>query len=99
MQQQSNLMLAIGHLNAPVASGIRVDQLANALRLGTTRSASRLAAALIHSVFNEITPNLILQCAAEAGADVRCVNHLYREALADDFPPAPLWENAVRPLL
>ena len=80
-------MLAIGHLNAPVVSGIRVDQLASALRLGTTRPESHLAGALIHSMFNEITSNPILQCAAEAGAGVCHVNQLYREALADDFPP------------
>lgn len=99
MQRQSNLMLAIGHLNAPVAAGILVDQLAIALRSGSTQSAPPPAAALIHSLFNELSPNLILQCAAEAGAHVRYVNQLYREALADDFPPAPLWESAVRPFL
>lgn len=99
MQRQSNLMLAIGHLNASVGPVIHADELAAALRSGTTRPAPVPVAALIHSLFNELSPDLVMQCAAEARADVRQVNNLYREALADSFPRAPRWENSVRPFL
>ncbi len=93
-------MLAVSHLNVPVGTAVLSDQLATALRAGSTRDIpAPSAAALILSLFNELTPNLILLCAAEAGADVQHVNQLYREALADAFPPAPVWENAVRAFL
>lgn len=36
-------------------------------------------------MFNELTPRLILRCAAEVGTDVRQADQLYREALSDFF--------------
>lgn len=97
MRQQSNLELAVGHLNASLGRVLTVEQLASALRAGSVRrtSPSPAAAALISSLFTELAPNLILRCAAEAGADVEQVNQLYEEALADALPRAPAWETSV----
>lgn len=97
----SNLELAVIHLNASVGPVLKVDQLASALRAGSTHHVvhDATAAALISSLFNELSPDLILQGAAEAGADVHRVHQLYREALADNLPPVPAWEKAVEPFL
>ena len=101
MRQQSSLELAIGHLNAPIGPVLNALQLASALRAGSTRhlSASPTAAALIGSLFAELSPDLILRCTAEAAADVLHANRLYHESLADAFPRVPAWEASVEHLL
>lgn len=91
------LNLAVGHLNASVGPLLTVEQLAAAMRAGSTRHLPETPAALVLSMFAELSPALILRCAAEAGADVRQVDQLYREALADALPPVPAWEHAIRP--
>lgn len=94
------LNVVVGHLNASVGRKLTVDQLASALRAGTVRHIPELtSAALILSMFAELSPELILHCATEAGADVRQANQLYRESQADLLPPVPAWEAAVRELL
>lgn len=97
MKQKSSLQLAVGHLNASVGSVLTPEQLAAALRSGSAHNSttSPAAAALISSLFAELSPDLILQCAAEAAADIHHVNHLYREALADALPPVRVWEASV----
>lgn len=101
MRQQSGLELAVGHLNASVGPVLTTGQLASALRAGSTRhlSAPPIAAALIRSLFAELPPGLILRCTVEAAADVRRVNELYREALADALPPVRAWETSVEHFL
>lgn len=101
MQHQSNLALAVGHLNASVGRVLTSEQLASALRAGSSRnvSPSPAVAALIRSLFIELAPELILRCAAEADADVQHVNQLYRETLADALPRARAWENSVEHFL
>ena len=101
MGRQSSLELAAGHLNASVGPALTAGQLACVLRAGSTRSLpiQSTAAALTRSLFTELPPELILQCTVEAGADLRRVNALYREALADALPPARAWETAVAHLL
>lgn len=104
MQQQTNLDLAVSHLNASVGSVLTAEQLAVALRAGSAHHAhhappSATAAALISSMFTELGPGLILRCAVEAGADVQHVNQLYEEALADAIPRAPAWEQSVEHFL
>ncbi|PPU86933.1 hypothetical protein XpopCFBP1817_18725 [Xanthomonas populi] len=101
MRHQSNLELAVGHLNASVGRVLTPEQLATALRAGSSRtvSSSPTAAALVSSLFVELAPELIFRCAAEADADVHRVNQLYRETLADALPRARAWENSVEHFL
>lgn len=101
MRQQSGLALAVGHLNASVGPVLTREQLASALRAGSTRDipVSPTAAALIKSLFAELPPDLILRCTTESGADLLRVNELYLEALADALPPVPTWETSVEHLL
>lgn len=97
-QSSGGLELAVCHLNASVGSKLSTDQLALALRTGTAfhKGFQPIASALILSMFNELTPDLIMRCAADADADVRQVDQLYHEALADFSAPAPAWEKAVK---
>jgi len=101
MGQTSPLELAVNHLNASVGPVLEPAQLSHALRVGSVRemSAPPLAAALVSSLFVELSPSLIMQCAAEAGATLSRVNQLYRETLADALPPVRGWEEAVGHLL
>lgn len=97
----NGLEVAVGHLNASVGPKLTAEQLAAALRAGTTHhlpESEASAAALIHSLFAELSPGLIMACATEAGADLRQVDQLYRESKAE-YMPVPAWEDAVRALL
>ncbi|WP_374013073.1 hypothetical protein [Pseudoxanthomonas koreensis] len=101
MGQQSGLELAVAHLNASVGPVLTTGQLAAALRAGSTRNlpVPPAAAALISSLFAELPPDLILRCTVDAAADVRRVNGLYLEALADALPPVRAWEASVEHFL
>lgn len=101
MNPNSGLELAIGHLNASAGPVLTAEQLAEALRAGSTHDLplAPAAAALIGSLFAELSPELILRCTAEASADVQHVNRLYRETLGQAFPPVPAWERSVEHLL
>lgn len=72
-------------------------QLASALRAGSTKTArmSPVSIALIRSLFAELSPALIMQCAIEADADITNVNQLYYESLADSSPHVKDWEQSV----
>lgn len=97
----SSLSVATGHLNASVGPVLDIGTLAAALRLGSAHEAgaSPDAAALISTLFVELTPDLILRCAAEANSDVFAANALYQEALEDRLPPVPEWERAIQNFL
>lgn len=101
MKQKSGLELAVGHLNASVGPVLTTRQLAFALCAGSTSHlpAPSIVAALIHSMFAELPAEVILRCAVESAADIHRVDNLYREALADAFPPVPVWETSVEHLL
>lgn len=99
--RSGGLELAVCHLNASVGPKLSTEQLALALRTGSAfhEDFQPVASALILSMFNELTPRLILRCAAEVGADVRQADQLYREALSDFFAPSSEWESAVKHFL
>ena len=96
----SKLELAVGHLNAAVGPVVRAEDLAQALREGTVMhvasgSGAPLVRGLLHSVFAEIDPALILSCAREAQSDWQHAQQLYAEALADGLPRVKAWEQLV----
>lgn len=101
MAGASSLSMAAGHLNASVGPVLDIGTLAAALQLGSVHEAgaSPDAAALISTLFVELTPDLILRCAAEANSDVFAANALYQEALEDMLPPVPEWERAIQNFL
>lgn len=96
----SKLDLVVGHLNAAAGPMVRPADLALALREGTVAHVvagqkTRIVRGLLHSVFTEIDPALILSCAREASADWRHANQLYAESLADGMPRVKAWERLV----
>ncbi|MGM0987766.1 MAG: hypothetical protein ACQEXI_12375 [Pseudomonadota bacterium] len=97
----SGLSIAVTHLNVPYGNIVSEKEFALALREGTTQIAgiSESSAAIIASAFVETTPNLLMRCIGEAGADMRSANELYKETLGDNMPRCPEWEEAVRNLL
>lgn len=98
--QSSHLDLAVTHLNASLGPVLNAEQLAVALRSGSCKDATTsTAAAAISSLFVELSPTTILQCAVDAGADLHKVNALYLESLAGFMPPSPAWEASVEHLL
>jgi hypothetical protein len=101
LQKQESLGLAVAHLNASVGSVLTVEQLAKALRAGTTDviADAPTAAALVSYLFTELEPKLIVLCAREADSDVRHADMLYREGLAQAMPRVPAWENSIRYLV
>ncbi|GGA43016.1 hypothetical protein [Dyella nitratireducens] len=101
MNSQHWLRLAVTHLNVPVGNLLTTDQLALALRQGTVASLSNNpdAAALISSLFTELSPQLILHAAAEAKADLLHVEQLYQESLSASMPRVADWEHAVEHML
>lgn len=96
-----SLAVAVGHLNAPVGKVLTEGQLADALRAGSVQglASSPVAAALVSSLFAELSPSLILACAVEARADMAQVQRLYEESLADGMPPVERWQETVGGLL
>ena len=96
----SKLDLAVGHLNAATGPVVRPADLALALREGTVAhivagQKTRIVRGLLHSLFTEIDPALILSCAREAKTDWRHAHQLYVEALADGMPRVKAWEQLV----
>jgi hypothetical protein len=80
---------------------LSVNELVAALRAGSVMGTevSTISAALIHSLFAELDPALILQCAIEANTDIAKVDQLYREALSDALPRVKEWEQSVEHFL
>ncbi|MDI5922503.1 hypothetical protein QLQ86_17110 [Halomonas sp. LR5S13] len=97
----SGLSLAVTHLNVPYGDVVSEEELSLALRYGTTQidGISESSAAIIASAFVETTPNLLMRCINEAGADIRSANELYKESLRDNMPRCPEWEDAVKQFL
>jgi hypothetical protein len=94
------LDMAVGHLNAAVGPVVKAHHLGGALRAGTTASiASTSAAALVGSIFSELSAELILRCAEEAGGTLAQANALYQETIGDGFPRSTTWEKQVEHLL
>ncbi|MDD4887955.1 MAG: hypothetical protein PHO64_13725 [Thiomonas sp.] len=98
--KHSKLDLAVGHLNAAVGTVIRAEGLARALREGSVAHLASgpeapLVRGLLHSVFVEIDPALILSCAREAQSDGQHAHQLYTESLADGLPRVKAWEQLV----
>ena len=96
----SKLDLAVGHLNAATGPLVRPEDLALALREGTVAHVvagqnTRIVQGLLHSLFMETDPALILSCAREAQADWRHAHRLYAESLADGMPRVKAWEQLV----
>lgn len=97
-----SLAVAVQHLNASVGPVLTAEQLAGAMRAGSVQALegkSPTAAALISSLFVELTPSLILACAAEAQAEVSRVQSLYEESLNEGMPPVARWQDVVEGLL
>ncbi|MHB1669035.1 hypothetical protein [Thiomonas sp.] len=100
MHSANKLDLAAGHLNAATGPIVEPGHLALALRDGSVahvEAGGQTAAVhgLLHSLFIEIDPALILSCAREAGTDWKHVNRLYAETLADGMPRVRAWERLV----
>ena len=99
-RMHSKLDLAVGHLHAAVGTVVRAEDLARALREGSVVNLASgpeepLVRGLLHSVFVEIDPALILSCAREAQSDWQHAHQLYTESLADGLPRVKAWEQLV----
>jgi hypothetical protein len=101
LNNQESLGMAVTHLNASVGPVLTVEQLAQALRAGTTADItdSPTAVSLVNYLFVEVEPKLIVMCAREAGSDVRRANMLYQASLAQAMPKVLSWENSTRYLV
>lgn len=96
----SKLDLAVGHLNAAVGPVVRAEDLRRALRDGSVAHVASgqrtaLVRGLLHSLFIEIEPALILSCAREAQSDWQHAHRLYSEAVAGGMPRVKAWEQLV----
>lgn len=100
-QGATGLALAVAHLNAALGPVLTAVQLAQAMRAGTVRhlSDNPVGAALVESLFVELSPELIVRCANDAGANLVQVERLYQESLEHAMPPAHAWEKARAHLL
>jgi hypothetical protein len=98
--------MVVTHLNASVGPVLTVEHLAMDLSLGKISALSDgnaqgkdsklvTASALVGSLFIEIDPELIVQCAYEAGSDLMHANMLYEDALRHGMPRAPEWERSI----
>ena len=90
--------MAVMHLNVSAGPVVRPEHLIKALRSGSVHGLPLGAGALILSLFNEISPELLLRCVHEAGADIRNAKDLYHEAVSDNLPKSDRWERAVEHL-
>jgi hypothetical protein len=94
------LAMAAQHLNAAIGRIVEPEDLAQALRSGTTRKiANHKASAAISYLFVEISPSLISACAHEAGGSFVSANQLYLETLKQSMPRVVEWEHAVEDFL
>ena len=96
----SKLALAVGRLNAATGPLVRPADLALALREGTVAHVvagpnTRIVRGLLHSLFIETDPALILGCAREAQSNWRQAHRLYAESLANGMPRVKAWEQLV----
>lgn len=94
------LELAAGHLNAAVGVLVSTEALAQSLREGTVRNVragprTPRVHGLLHSVFVEVDPQLLLGCLREAGATWQSADRLYRESIHAGAPHARAWEQLV----
>lgn len=96
----SKLNLVAGHLNAATGPIVSPTQLARTLRDGSVRHVlagphTKVVRGLLHTLFVEVDPSLIMGCVREVGSTWRAADHLYQEALADGMPHVTAWERAV----
>lgn len=95
------LELAASHLNASVGALVSTEALAQSLRDGTVRNVrvgprTARVRGLLHSVFVEVEPQLLLDCVREAGATWRSADLLYQESLRAGAYKSRAWEELVR---
>lgn len=95
------LELAASHLNASVGALVSTEALARSLRDGTVHNVragpgTARVHGLLHSVFAEVEPQLLLDCVREAGATWRSADLLYQESLRAGAYKARAWEELVK---
>lgn len=95
-----NLQLVVTHLNASVGKVVSIESLAQSLLEGSLANIkNKTAAAMIASLFVEASPEMIVACAREAGANIESVNNLYLETVAGNIGSSSAWEDALEWLL
>ena len=82
------------HLNAPYGEIVSAEDVIASLRSGCFAAASDEANGILEALFTEVSPDLILQCAAQVDAPLERVAHLYKMALELGVMRSPAWEDA-----
>lgn len=81
------------HLNAPYGVIITAADVRNTLLSGKVVAATENAQAILHSVFIETEPQLLMRAAVESGIDLQRLHCLYQETLASGMSTHPHWER------
>lgn len=74
------------HLNTSVGSILTAKDIIQSLEAGHLCASSDQSNALICSIFTEMEPRLILQCATENNISVSQANNLYLDTLKNNAP-------------
>lgn len=90
----NGLVLVAGHLNTSYSIKVTPDDVAEVLRAGTLDldSISESKASLLHCLFTEHTPVLIMKCIEESGASIESAQALYQE-IVKNYYRVPEWEQ------
>ena len=97
MKMSSSLKMAVTHLNVPYGEILSEEALKMALYTGSLKNIQpESSKALISSLFNECTPELIFKCAQEAGSTPEKANWLYLETLENHEFPSLNWKNYIQ---
>ncbi len=91
--------LISSHLNAPFGPILMQSDVLDSLTNGCLSGKTEMANAILGSLFAEIDPRLIAECALEAGTTIKQAHLLYLDTLTQSFPPCPQWEAAVEHLV
>lgn len=87
--------LISAHLNAPFGAVVSAFDVRRSFEKGCLDASSDQANAVLATLFTEIEPRLLAQCAVESGVSLLDADRLYQDALKHHAHRCPEWELVV----
>lgn len=95
IEKYQALHAACTHVNCSSATKLAPDELAQALVTGNANNLNATSMAMVASVFEEVTPQQIAQCANDAGVGLAQAAALYSDLKLKLALNCPHWEDAI----
>ena len=95
MDGNKNLDMIAAHLSVPCELSIDACDIARAMRIESAWPTNSPQMAIILSMFNEVSPQLIVLAMVEAASNRKNLSKLYRASLEAGFSRSSEWDRFV----